>query len=182
MFRPLPIRPVFVGPLPAPITPPVTPPVTPTVTSPPVTTQAIQIMGTVEGSYSAVAIDPAAGVSYMFSGSSATVSPFGSVMMTGGIQSSAGASDVAQGKLVLSNASGSVTLSLTGSPQKRFAQVPSFFSYTITDSTGQFQGTTGSGTMVLTLAPNPTMNPTLNQSGRFTITFTKTPPPGAPLR
>jgi len=143
----------------------------------------VDVTGKVQGSYRSVTANPNAGTTYTFQGLPGQVKPFGSVTLTGNIQTPGRASnDQTHGTLRLADPNGSVTLSLTGPPQKRFSQLPRVFTYKITKSSGQFGGDVGSGYMALTLSPNPTMNPTLNQSGRFTITFTKTPPPGAPLR
>jgi hypothetical protein len=137
----------------------------------------IQVTGKTQGSYTSVTVNPNIGTTYTFLATPSHVTPLGSVTLTGNIQAPGrGSNDQVHGTLRLADSNGSVTLSLTGPPQKRFSQLPGVFTYKITKSSGQFGGDVGSGYMALTLSPNPTMNPTLNQSGRFTITFTRTRP------
>jgi hypothetical protein len=50
------------------------------------------------------------------------------------------------GTAVLSNAQGSITLQLTGSPTRAYSPPPTSFSYTISGATGAYAGETGKGT------------------------------------
>jgi hypothetical protein len=165
-----PIRPTIVGPQPVVISPIVTPAVN--------TKQPVQLNGTVSGTYSAVA--SGSKLTYTLNGSPSSVTPFGAVTVSGSFQSpGSDSNDQSQGTLVLSDGNGgTLTLQVTGAPQKRFAQLANLYTYTVVGSSGKFQGTTGSGMMFLTLSPNPTTNPTLNQTGNFFITFTQALPRG----
>jgi hypothetical protein len=60
----------------------------------------------------------------------------------------------ATGQLVLSNAKGSITLSLEGPLQKGFSPPPSSFDYTITSATGAYEKETGSGVLHVTFIPS----------------------------
>jgi hypothetical protein len=166
-----PVRPTFVGPQPVAISPVITPTVN--------TNQPVQLNGTASGSYSAQASGNK--LTYTLSGSPSNVTPFGAVTVSGSLQSPGSSSnDQTQGTLVLSDGNGStMTLQVTGSPQRRLTQVANLYTYTVVDGSGKFQGSTGtSGVMYLTLSPNPTTNPTLNQTGNFAITFTQALPRG----
>jgi hypothetical protein len=133
--------------------------------------------GTARGNYWAYTLNPDLGTTYTFRGIPAQVSPFGGVTLTGTIKSPGNvANGRAKGTLTLADAKGSVTFAVTGPRPTRGAATTTAFTYQITKSTGRFQGDVGSGNLVITLEPNPTLNPTLNQTGRFTVTFLKSAP------
>jgi len=167
----------FVGPQPAAFISPVVTRTVPAFTAPAVN-QVVQPSGTIDGTYRAIAGGLPGAVNYTFSGTSATVSPFGSVSVSGSLMTPGTATnDQAVGTLVLSNGSGSVTLSLLGAPQRRFVQVPNVLTYTVTASSGSFEGMTGTGLINLSIQPNAALNPTLNSTGKFEITFMKSSSP-----
>ncbi|HTK74288.1 MAG TPA: hypothetical protein VL371_03465 [Gemmataceae bacterium] len=59
----------------------------------------------------------------------------------------------ATGALTLTNAQGSITLSLVGPTQPGFAPLPAGFHYTVTGGTGAYQGATGEGQVTLRTRP-----------------------------
>jgi hypothetical protein len=59
----------------------------------------------------------------------------------------------ATGELTLTNAQGSIMLSLVGPMQPGFAPLPGGFHYTVTGGTGAYQGATGDGQVALRTRP-----------------------------
>jgi hypothetical protein len=77
------------------------------------------------------------------------------------------------GTAVLSNAQGSITLQLTGSPTRAYSPPPTSFSYKITGATGAYAGETGRGTASCQeTAPTPL---SLMGMGNFTLTLNPAP-------
>jgi hypothetical protein len=136
----------------------------------------IRLTGTAEGKYDAHINNPDTGEVFTFSGSG-QVAPLGHVDITGHIHSPGNVADGhSTGFLVLSNAIGSVTLSLTGPVQSGVTPVPDTFTFKITDASGQFKGDTGTGYMILELEPAAAPSPT-GEHGSFTMIFLTVPPP-----
>lgn len=146
------------------------------------TSHQVTITGSASGSYSATTGSDGS-KSYVFSGSG-TVNPFGAVGVTvsvtvphSGTNPSAASSTVqATGTVVLSNANGSITFSITGPAADMASRHPDVFQYTITSATGAYQGATASGYLNFAVSPTTTGS---SEHGSFQITFIKngSPPP-----
>jgi hypothetical protein len=82
----------------------------------------------------------------------ANITGMGVVTFTGSLQAPAlNAQGPVTGTLTLTNARGSITVSLTTSSQSGRSALPTSFQYTIVGSSGQFFGSSAAGTMHLTL-------------------------------
>ena len=78
----------------------------------------------------------------------------------------------ATGQLFLSDARGTLTLTLTGPQQEGFANLPDRFDYTITNGSGAFLHVKDSGTVVLVrdpATPKPGATSPLVGHGKFTL-------------
>jgi hypothetical protein len=69
----------------------------------------------------------------------------------------------AGGTLTLTNAHGSVTISLKGPLQRGFSSLPNKFSFQITSGTGAYAGDTGRGMAQLSEVLNDSSTPTVGQ-------------------
>jgi hypothetical protein len=76
----------------------------------------------------------------------------------------------AGGELTLSNACGSVRLSLLGPVQRGFSHLPGTFSYRVVGATGAYLGLHASGTLHLALSPASSGGHHLSR-GTFTVSF-----------
>jgi hypothetical protein len=145
---------------------------------------AVHLTGTARGTYHVSIANPDTGKDYTFLGSG-QIAPLGTATLNGAIQSPGFiAIGHSTGSLVLSTPKGSVTLNLTGPPQKGFTPVPDVFNFTITKATGTFKGDHGTGYIDLVLGPArpiPTpigVAPNLPvEQGTFTMIFLTVPPP-----
>jgi hypothetical protein len=105
--------------------------------------------------------NPDAGVTQSLTGSG-TVGPLGNVQAKGILHGTGFiATGRSTGTLTLSNAQGSVTLLLTGSPQPGFGGISRHYTFKIIASTGAFKGDQAEGAATLTevmadgIAPKP---------------------------
>jgi hypothetical protein len=106
---------------------------------------------------------------------STTVSPLGTISLTGTlvIPHKRGANRVVHGTVSISNAQGSVVVSLAGTVRVYKGLVPfasGNLSYKIVSGTGAYQGATGSGPVLY--GPGPVLG-----RGRFLLDFGNYPPP-----
>jgi hypothetical protein len=167
----------------------------------PVANTVLNLSGEATGHYRATTI-PDAGKTYTFHGSG-QISPLGRTDVTGtvhlpGLLISPPPTSVAtpptveaHGQLFLSDARGTVTLTLSAPSHDNADNLPPYFSYKITNASGAFRGDTGTGTVVIVADPNPTPTPTptsptttptsgLTETGTFTMVFVPNPPTPAP--
>jgi hypothetical protein len=101
----------------------------------------------------------------------AVLAALGQVTVTGSVHS-VGFIVVGQatGQLTFSNASGSVTIALTGPPQPGFSALPQQFSYQVVSGTGAYAQLSDQGSLTLLLLPRQTATgPDLQ--GTFTLTI-----------
>jgi hypothetical protein len=162
----------------------------------PAVNQELRLSGMATGRYHAETI-PDAGKNYTFRGSG-PIAPLGHTDVTGNVHlpgliitpvAGPGATPPtveAHGQLFLSDPRGTVTLSLEAPSHTNADRLPQFFSYRITNASGQFRGDTGTGTVVIVLDPQPpptattpttTTPPGLEEQGSFVMVFIPNPPP-----
>ena len=152
----------------------------------------LNLTGSVHGNYHTREI-PDAGKTYTFFGHG-SVSPLGRTSMSGNVQlpgliispvipgtTPPVMAPNAHGQVFLSDARGSLTLTLTAPSSDNSSTLPPFFKYTITNASGRFRGDTGSGYLVIDVTPKvtptPTAGATLGQEhGSFTLSFIPPPP------
>ncbi len=116
----------------------------PAIVAPPVTTvPAHPLIGTGTGSYH-IAQTPISGLGQRrdFFGKM-SLGSLGTFDVTGSVRGNADAGGRATGTLTLTNAQGSITISLRGPIQSPNAAVPSEFVYTVTKATGAYQNLHG---------------------------------------
>jgi hypothetical protein len=168
-------------------------------TSAPVANQWLRLSGEATGRYHAESI-PDAGKSYTFRGSG-QIEPLELTDVTGNLRLpglivppvvtpvATPPTVLAHGQLFLSDARGTVTLTLSAPSQTNGTKLPPYFSYKITNASGAFRGDTGTGTVVIVVDPDrppsattTTTAPSLNEQGSFVMVFLPNPPPlsGAP--
>jgi len=113
----------------------------------------VTLHGDVRGTWAASFANPGTGVHETLNGWG-TVQPLGRVQASGDLQIP-GFLRMGQwrGKLTLTDAQGSLTLSLLGPLAGNFGKTPGSLSYTITGGTGQYAGTSGHGTAGLQQMP-----------------------------
>jgi hypothetical protein len=106
----------------------------------------VTLHGDIRGTWAANLSTPETGVHETVNGWG-TVQPLGRVQASGDLQIP-GFLRMGQwrGKLTLTDARGSLTLSLLGPLAGDFSKTPGTLSYTITGGTGQYAGTSGHGT------------------------------------
>lgn len=110
------------------------------------------LLGTANGTYSNLSVHIGGGQSYHLGGSAA-VGLLGQVDVEGTIKAvGAVVKGTATGTITLSNKSGQITLGLTGPLQSGLSPLPATFQYTITSSSGAYQGLTSSGQVRLSLS------------------------------
>jgi hypothetical protein len=110
----------------------------------------IALNGSVSGPWTVTPGIPDIGSSQTLTGSG-TVKPLGQVSASGTLHLTGFiAVGHATGTLTLTNARGSVTLQLTGKPQRGFSGPPMQLTFKIVKATGHYAGSTGSGTAMLT--------------------------------
>ncbi len=130
--------------------------------------------GSVHGHYDESSVVPDAGKTVTFSGVG-RVSGLGQIQFTGHFGTPGFiASGHATGTLVLSNARGTVTLTLAGPTQPGFSAPPATFAYTIVVGTGAYAARHGHGTLTMGLVPGHSGGPITLQhlgSGGVTIRF-----------
>jgi hypothetical protein len=134
--------------------------------------------GVIRGTWSASQLNPDVGITQTLSGLG-TVAPLGAVQASGSLHTPGFIiQGFTTGTMVLTNAQGSVTLSLIGhQPQPGFSPPTSALDYTITGGTGAYAGASGSGVVALTETVR-----LHTSAGQFTMTFKGTlslPPPHA---
>jgi hypothetical protein len=116
-------------------------------------TQGHSLAGTATGTYFSPLFYPDAGHSYQLTGRG-TFGRLGSVAVKGAVNGVAFIqSGHATGTLTLSNANGSVTLSLVGPEQPGFSRLPEQFNYQVASATGAYAHLHASGTLHLQLTP-----------------------------
>jgi hypothetical protein len=159
----------------------------------PVINHEIDLSGMATGKYHARTI-PDAGKTYTFLGAGQIV-PLGHTDVTGFVQlpglivppptASSGTTPPtveAHGQLFLSDTRGTVTLTLSAPSHDNATTLPPYFSYTITNASGQFRGDKGSGIVVIVVDPAPTSTsstttnaPGATEQGTFTMVFVPSP-------
>jgi hypothetical protein len=77
----------------------------------------------------------------------------------------------ATGTLIFTNASGSVTIELTGPSQPGFSPLPTQFQYTVVNATGAYQHLHDQGTLSLVLQPSNGSTGLPGSQGAFTLTI-----------
>jgi hypothetical protein len=126
--------------------------------------------GRVTGSFTTRIVYDYAPMRYLLNGS-ATLGTVGAVRLTGFIQQTG---DVVQGRahgmLTLTNAKGTVTLSVEGPLQPGYAPLPSQFRWHVVAGTGAYERMSGTGTVQLAASPAPTPANPLPR-GNFSLTF-----------
>jgi hypothetical protein len=162
----------------------------------PVANQPRNLSGVATGRYRATTI-PDAGKTYTFHGTG-QIAPLGRTDVTGNVQlpgliipppTTTGATPPtveAHGQLFLSDARGTVTLTLEAPSHDNADMLPPYFGYKITNASGAFRGDTGTGIVVIVADPDPTATtpttPTpsgLMEQGSFTMVFVPNPLPTA---
>jgi hypothetical protein len=162
----------------------------------PVANHQLNLSGEATGRYRATTI-PDAGKTYTFRGAG-EIAPLGHTDVTGNAQlpgliipppTTAGATlpaVEAHGQLFLSDARGTVTLTLEAPSHDNADRLPPYLSYKITNASGAFRGDTGTGIVVIVADPDPiattptTPTPSgLMEQGSFTMVFVPNPPPTA---
>jgi hypothetical protein len=134
------------------------------------------LTGTATGTYTRAAGIPDTGATYHFTGSG-KISPLGADTVTGSLHTPGFIlNGVDTGTLTLSNAKGTVTVSLSGPAANPSATpVPMLnLTYTITGGTGSYKNVKGTGPVRMILIPNTILPPTavgITQTGHFTFTF-----------
>jgi hypothetical protein len=128
------------------------------------------LQGIARGNYLGSLLMVDAGIHDKLTGT-ADLGKLGSFNLTGWLQGLGNiAHGRASGQLVLSNAQGSITLTLTGPVQPGFSPLPSVFNYQVTAGTGAYSHLDRSGRVHLSLIPAPIAFG-LPPQGRFTFTF-----------
>jgi hypothetical protein len=130
--------------------------------------QDVVFHGGVSGTWTTLPVaNPVAGVTEGLNGSG-TVAPLGGVQASGTVRlPDATGQGYAAGTMVLTNAKGTVTVSLTGhQPQPGVYPPAGAFDFTISGGTGAYVGVAGKGVAKLTETP-----PDKNGVGTFTLTF-----------
>jgi hypothetical protein len=111
------------------------------------------LKGTLHGSYHVKDQIPDVGATYDFTGHG-HLSPVGAAEVTGNAHSLGFiANGKANGLVVISTTTGSLTLKLEGPQQKGFSSLPDRFSFKITNSSGRYFKDRGHGTGILVLDP-----------------------------
>jgi hypothetical protein len=142
----------------------------------------LSLSGTVSGLWSQSPGVPDVGAEQVLAGGG-VVAPLGAVQANGGLLLPGFIlAGEAQGRVLLKNAHGSVTVQLAGPPQPGFSAAPTGLAYTILRGTGRYAGARGGGTATLqeTPAQMPFCPPnaicaTFIIAPRFTLTFTPGP-------
>jgi hypothetical protein len=135
-----------------------------------VATSAHPLHGTGTGVYHSPQVTADAGTSFTLKGR-VHLGALGSFKVTGSVQGVGMiASGRATGQLVLSNAHGTITLTLHGPVQPAFSQVPPELVYVVSGGTGEFAHLSVYGVVGIHLTPAPTA---LGQppTGAVTLTF-----------
>jgi hypothetical protein len=156
--------------------------------TPPITVRrsvenAVALTGRVEGTYHASMI-PDAGKTYTFSGHG-RVRPLHKSDMTGNVHlpgllfTPEGGSLVANptvdayGQVFLSDARGTLTLTLTAPSHDNANTLPAVFSYRVTNASGRFRHDSGTGQVVIVVDPGAAGSAAgpLAEHGTFTLVF-----------
>ena len=114
----------------------------------------ISLAGTITGTYRIAGDNPLTGFVYAFSGTG-TAGDLGAVSLTGTITvpGTTSTTDKATGRMTLTNASGSVTLKLTGPTETVLGPIPGTMDFSILSATGAYFDNIASGTIAITVAP-----------------------------